>query len=53
MTFNFLVTRLRATLHGLLGGAGRLASSLVGGSLMRGMLGSPGRLNMDHNWNRS
>jgi hypothetical protein len=33
--FNFLATGLRATLHGLLGGAGRLASKLVGGSSMR------------------
>jgi hypothetical protein len=32
MTFNFLATRLRATLRGLLGGAGKLASRLVGGS---------------------
>jgi hypothetical protein len=32
VTFNFLATRLRATLHGLLGGAGKLASRLVGGS---------------------
>jgi hypothetical protein len=33
VTFNFLATRLRTTLRGLLGGAGRLASRLVGGSL--------------------
>jgi hypothetical protein len=32
VTFNFLATRLRATLRVLLGGAGRLASRLVGGS---------------------
>jgi hypothetical protein len=32
VTFNFLATRLRATLCSLLGGAGRLASRLVGGS---------------------
>jgi hypothetical protein len=32
VTFNFLATRLRATLRGLLGGAGKLASRLVGGS---------------------
>jgi hypothetical protein len=32
VTFNFLATHLRATLRGLLGGAGRLASRLVGGS---------------------
>jgi hypothetical protein len=32
VTFNFLATRLRATLCGFLGGAGRLASRLVGGS---------------------
>jgi hypothetical protein len=30
MTFNFLATHLRATLHGFLGGAGKLASRLVG-----------------------
>jgi hypothetical protein len=47
VTFNFLATRLRATLRGLIGGAGRLASRLVGGSSMRGTLGSPGRLNLD------
>jgi hypothetical protein len=29
MTFNFLATRLRATLRGFLGGAGRLASRLA------------------------
>jgi hypothetical protein len=45
--FNILATCLRATLRGLLGGAGRLASRLVGGSSTRGMLGSPGRLNLD------
>jgi hypothetical protein len=45
VTFNFLATRLRATLGGLLGSAGRLASKLAGGSSMRGMWGSPGRLN--------
>jgi hypothetical protein len=49
VTFNFLATRLRATLRGLLGGAGRLASKLVGGSWMRGALGSPWRLNLDRN----
>jgi hypothetical protein len=47
VTFNFLATRLRATLHGLLGVAGRLASRIVGGSSMRGIWGSPGRLNLD------
>jgi hypothetical protein len=31
-TFNFLATRLEDTLHGFLGGAGRLASRLAGGS---------------------
>jgi hypothetical protein len=31
-TFNFLATRLQATLRGFLGGAGRLASRLAGGS---------------------
>jgi hypothetical protein len=31
-TFNFLATRLRATLRGFLGGAGRLASRLAGRS---------------------
>jgi hypothetical protein len=53
VTFNFLVTRLRAMLRSLLGGAGRLASKLVIGSWMRGTLGSPGRLNLDRSWNRS
>jgi hypothetical protein len=47
VTFNFLATRLRATLHGFLGGAGRLAFRLVDGSSMRGILGGPGRLNLD------
>jgi hypothetical protein len=47
VTFNFLATRLRATLRDLLGGAGRLASRLVGRSSIRGSLGSPGRLNLD------
>jgi hypothetical protein len=47
VTFIFLVTRLRATLRGFLGGAGRLASKLVGGSWMRGTLGSPEQLNLD------
>jgi hypothetical protein len=32
MTFNFLATRLRATLRGLLGGVSKLASRLVSGS---------------------
>jgi hypothetical protein len=49
VTFSFLPTRFRATLRGLLGSAGRLASRLVGGSSMRAILGSPGRLNLDHN----
>jgi hypothetical protein len=53
VTFNFLVTRLRATLRGLLGGAGRLASRLVGGSWTRGMCGNPGRPNLDRSWKRS
>jgi hypothetical protein len=47
------VTRLRATLRGLLDRTGRLASKLVGGSWTRGTLGSPGRLNHNRNWNRS
>jgi hypothetical protein len=47
VTFNFLATRLRATLCGFLGDAGRLASRLIGGSSMRGTLGSPGRPNLD------
>jgi hypothetical protein len=47
VTFNFLATRLRATLSVFLGDAGRLASRLIGGSSMRGTLGSPGRLNLD------
>jgi hypothetical protein len=49
ITFSFLATRFRATLHGLLGGAGRLASRLAGGSSIRGILGNPGRLNLDRN----
>jgi hypothetical protein len=53
MTLSFLDTRLHATLRGFLGGAGKLASKLVGGSWMRGTLGSPGRLNLDRSWNRS
>jgi hypothetical protein len=48
VNFNFLAMRLRATLRGLLGGAGRLASKLVEGSWTSGTLGSPGRLNIDH-----
>jgi hypothetical protein len=48
VTFSFLATRFRATFRGLLGSARRLASKLVGGSSMRGILGSPGRLNLDH-----
>jgi hypothetical protein len=47
VTFNFLATHLHATLCGLLGDAGRLASRLVDGSLMRGTLGSPGWLLTD------
>jgi hypothetical protein len=47
VTLSFLSTRLRATLRYFLGGAGKLASKLVGGSWMRGTLGSPGRLNLD------
>jgi hypothetical protein len=47
VTFDFLATRLCATLHGFLSGVGRLASRLAGGSSMRGILGSPGRLNLD------
>jgi hypothetical protein len=53
VTLSCLATRLRATLRGFLGGAGKLASKVVGGSWMRGTLGSPGRLNLDHSWNRS
>jgi hypothetical protein len=45
--FNFLAARFRATLRGLLGGAGMLASRLAGFSTMRGMLGKPGQLNLD------
>jgi hypothetical protein len=48
ITFSFLATRFRATLRDLLGGTGRLASRLAGGSSMRGIWGSPGRLNLDH-----
>jgi hypothetical protein len=47
VTFNFLATRLCATLRSFFGGAGRLASRLVGGSSIRGTLGSPGQLNLD------
>jgi hypothetical protein len=36
VTFIFLVTRFRATLRGLLGGVGRLASRLAGESSIRG-----------------
>jgi hypothetical protein len=32
VTFNFFATRFRATVRGFLGGAGRLASRLAGGS---------------------
>jgi hypothetical protein len=45
--FNFLAARFRATLRGLHGGAGMLASRLAGFSTMRGTLGRPGRLNLD------
>jgi hypothetical protein len=47
VTFNFLATRFRAILRGLLDGVGRLASRLVGFSSTRGIWGSPGRLNLD------
>jgi hypothetical protein len=47
VTFNFLATHLRATLRSFLGSAVGLASRLAGGSSMRGILGSPGRLNLD------
>jgi hypothetical protein len=47
VTFSFLATGFHATLCGLLGGAGRLASKLVDGSSMRGIWGGPGRLNLD------
>jgi hypothetical protein len=49
VTFSLLATRFRATLRGLLSGAGRLDSKLVGLSSMREIWGSPGRLNLDHN----
>jgi hypothetical protein len=49
VTFSFLAMRFRATLCGLLSGAGRLASRLAGGSSIRGILGSLGRLNLDRN----
>jgi hypothetical protein len=49
VTFSFLAMCFCATLRGLLGGAGRLASRLADGSSTRGMLGSPGRLNLDRN----
>jgi hypothetical protein len=45
--FNFFTVHFRTTLHDLLGGAGMLASRLAGLSTMRGILGSPGRLNLD------
>jgi hypothetical protein len=51
--FSFLATRFHATLRGLLGGAGRLASKVVGGSSMRGIWGSPGQLNLDRKFERS
>jgi hypothetical protein len=47
VTFNFLAERFRATFHGLLNGAGRLASKIASLSTIRGILGSPGRLNLD------
>jgi hypothetical protein len=47
VTFSFLAMRFRATLRGLRGGAGRLATKLVGGLSTRGTWGSPGRLNLD------
>jgi hypothetical protein len=47
VTFSFLVIRFRTILRGPLGGTGRLASKLLGGSSMRGVWGSPGRLNLD------
>jgi hypothetical protein len=53
VTFSFLATRLRAMLRSFLGGAGKLASKPVGGSWMRGTLGSLGRLNLDRSWNHS
>jgi hypothetical protein len=37
VTFSFLATHFRSTLRGLLSGAGRLASKLVGGSSTRGI----------------
>jgi hypothetical protein len=45
--FNFLVARFHATLCGLLAGTGTLDSRLAGFSTMSGMLGKPGRLNLD------
>jgi hypothetical protein len=53
VTFNFLETHLRATLCGLLGGAGRLASMLVGGSWMSGTMGQSRVAESRRNWNRS
>jgi hypothetical protein len=47
VTFNFLATYLRGTLCGFFGGAGRLASRLVGGSSIRWTLGTPGELDVD------
>jgi hypothetical protein len=51
--FNVLAVCFRTTLRGFLGGAGMLASRLVGLSSMNGTLGKPGRLNVDRSWNRS
>jgi hypothetical protein len=47
VTFSFLATGFRATWRDLLGGIGRLASKLVGGSTKKGIWGTPGRLNLD------
>jgi hypothetical protein len=46
-TLSFLAALFHATLRGLLGGKGMLASKLAGLSTMRGILASPRRLNLD------
>jgi hypothetical protein len=45
--FSILPACFRATLRGLLNGMGMLASRLAGLSMIRGILGSPGTLNLD------
>jgi hypothetical protein len=45
--FNFLAERFHTTLCGLLDGGGIIALRLAGFSTVTGMLGKPGRLNLD------